>query len=229
MEQSKQKRRRAIFGCSAESCAFRLVLYFFLMFHLPPRWHSSYRSWGHGLDEYQSMEAEALEDSMNNQPLRFLASVSTLKCDKAIEIRVHILLSPSQAPPHSQSPRPWKLCLCLQDRYWFWGLYFQCIAYLLRMVLYSWTNLPSEKKDLEALPYWWHSIRVIGGLQTLSFRVQTWLAAQCQARWPRQLQLSIFVNYKNVCSTAAERSVHCCYKFQQPSPSGRTTANVVLN
>lgn len=47
------------------------------------------------------MEAEALEGSMNNQPLRFLA---TLKCDKAIELRVHILLSPSQAPPHSQAP-----------------------------------------------------------------------------------------------------------------------------
>lgn len=226
MEQSKQKRRRAIFGCSAESGAFRLVLYFFLMFHLPPRWHSSYRSWGQGLGKCQSMEAEALEGSMNNQPLRFLA---TLKCDKAIELRVHILLSPSQAPPHSQSPRPWKLHPCLQDRCWFGGLYFQCIAYLLRMVLYSWTNLPSEKKDLEALPCRWHFIGVIGGFQILSFRVQTWLAAQCQARWPRQLQLSIFVNYKNVCSTAAERSVHCCYKFQQPSPSGRTTANVVLN
>lgn len=101
MEQSKQKRRRAIFGCSAESGAFRLVLYFFLMFHLPPRWHSSYRSWGQGLGKCQSMEAEALEGSMNNQPLRFLA---TLKCDKAIELRVHILLSPSQAPPHSQAP-----------------------------------------------------------------------------------------------------------------------------
>lgn len=65
MEQSKQKKPGLIAGSSAESCNFRLILYFFPMLHLLSSWHSPLGHRGRRLDEYQSMETEVLEDHIN--------------------------------------------------------------------------------------------------------------------------------------------------------------------
>lgn len=113
MEQRKQKRPRLIAGCSAESCNFSLILYFFFMLPVLSSCHFPLGHGGQRLDQYQSMETEVLEDHVSNLSTfwQILSNVT-----KELKHRSAFSSTLAPIPPHAQSSIPWKLCLCLLDR-----------------------------------------------------------------------------------------------------------------